>query len=162
MLQQCLAQAHPGTLMGWIRLAGEIEGRMQILHLVDARDAAEKVSSRPVKKSDSRKSGKTREPSTSSYDEKKMWREKGLCLGCGGKGHFLAECPSKSRPASGGAAKPKAPTGGARKKPDRGTKRSAKVLVAAGTKSSDTSSVSGSESDSTETKEPAGNGDDLL
>ena len=148
--------------MGWIRLAGEIEGRMQILQLVDARDAAEKVTSKMAKKSDSRKSGKAREPSGSSYDEKKTWREKGLCLGCGGKGHFLVECPSKSRPVSGGAVKSKGPTGGARKKSDRGTKRSAKVLVAAGTKSSDTSSLSGSESDSTETKEPAGNGDDLL
>ena len=150
--------------MGWIRLAGEIEGRMQILQLVDARDAAEKVSSKPVKKGDSRKPGKTRESGTSSYDEKKSWREKGLCLGCGGKGHFLAECPSKTRPPSGSTAKsgPKGPAEGTRKKSGRGMKRSAKALVAAGTKSQGTSSSDGSESDSVEATEPAGNGDDLL
>ena len=54
ILQQCLGQAHPGTLMGWIRLAGEIEGRMQILLASVARDAAEKVSFRLAKKSEAR------------------------------------------------------------------------------------------------------------
>ena len=38
LLLQCLAQAHPVTLMCWIHLAGEIEGRMRIVDLIDARD----------------------------------------------------------------------------------------------------------------------------
>ena len=137
---------------------------MQILQLVDARDAAEKVSSKPAKKGDSRKQGKTRESGVFPYDEKRSWREKGLCLGCGGKGHFLAECPSKNQPPLGGAVKsgPKSQPEGSRKKSGRGTKRSAKALVAAGTKTQDDSSATDSESDSIEAKESAGNGDDLL
>ena len=137
---------------------------MQILQLVDARDAVEKVSSKPAKKGNSRKQGKTRESGAFPYDEKRSWREKGLCLGCGGKGHFLAKCPSKNRPPLGGTVKSgsKGQAEGFRKKSGRGTKRSAKALVAVGTKIQDNSSSTESESDSTEAKEPAGNGDDLL
>ena len=137
---------------------------MQILQLVDARDAEEKVSSRPAKKGDSRKLGRARESSAFPYDEWRSWREKGLCLGCGGKGHFLAECPSKNRPASGGGVKfgSKTQPEGARKKPKRVPKKSAKALVASGTETQGDSSSAGSESDSAEARQPAGNEDDLL
>ena len=79
-----------------------------------------------------------------------------------GEGAFLGRMSFQVPTGVGGAVKSKGPTGGVRKKSDRGTKRSAKALVAAGTKSSDTSSLSGSESDSAQGKAPAGNGDDLL
>ena len=80
------------------------------------------------------------------------------------EGAFFAECPSKNRPPLGGAVKsgPKSQPEGSRKKSGRGTKRSAKVLVVAGTKTQDDSPATDSETDSSEAKEPAGNGDDLL
>ena len=92
ILQQCLAQAHPGTLMGWIRLAGEIEGRMQILQLVDARDAAEKVSSKSAKKGDSRKREGARIQCSPVRREEILGRKR-LMPGLRQKGAFFSRVP---------------------------------------------------------------------
>ena len=98
LLLQCLGQAHPAMLTGWIRLAGEIEGRLKIVKMLDVRDAAERTqvsASKATKKGDQRKAGGIRSPSFAAGG-KVQWRwEKGLSLGCGGEGHFLADCPSK-------------------------------------------------------------------
>ena len=95
-----------------------------------------------------------------------QWRrEKELCLGCGGEGHFLAHCPSKKVKDPTGLVKSMGKTQSftPRSKPKAPpTKKNTRVLLAPAVAPTTDLSSEGSEEDSQTPEPQAGNEDDLL
>ncbi|XP_077185420.1 uncharacterized protein LOC143833454 [Paroedura picta] len=89
VVQMGLLLDDPKTVMGWVRLAGDVERRMhRMAQLRKGKHKGEKKPATP-------KRNPPPKSSTPDAAERARRRKKGLCLGCGGRGHFLADCPSE-------------------------------------------------------------------
>ncbi|XP_077202785.1 uncharacterized protein LOC143842039 [Paroedura picta] len=153
LADKCLLLEDPLTVEGWVQLAGEMENRLERASMVQALAGKTMAkTSTPVK---------TKPRTKLEPAERTRRMEKGLCLGCGQAGHFLAHCPTKaaSTPKAASSAPSKATP--AKKTTTKKSTKSLLVPVAAVPAVDDSEEGSGLE-DEDQAEEQSGNEDGLL
>ncbi|XP_077181108.1 uncharacterized protein LOC143831721 [Paroedura picta] len=153
LADKCLLLEDPLTVEGWVQLAGEMENRLERASMVQV------LAGKTVAKTSTPAKTKPRAKLEPSERTRRM--EKGLCLGCGQAGHFLANCPSKATatPRAVSSAPPKAQP--AKKTTPKKSAKSLLVPVAAVPAVDDSEEGSGLE-DEDQAEEQSGNEDGLL
>ncbi|XP_077173212.1 uncharacterized protein LOC143827503 [Paroedura picta] len=153
LADKCLLLEDPLTVEGWVQLAGEMENRLERASMVQV------LAGKTVAKTSTPAKAKPRAKLEPSERTRRM--EKGLCLGCGQAGHFLAHCPKKAASTPRAVSSPPPKAQPAKKSTPKKSAKSLLVPVAAVPAVDD--SEEGSElEDEDQAEEQSGNEDGLL
>ncbi|XP_077196654.1 uncharacterized protein LOC143838739 [Paroedura picta] len=153
LADKCLLLEDPLTVEGWVQLAGEMENRLERASMVQALAGKTMAkTSTPVK---------TKPRTKLEPAERTRRMEKGLCLGCGQAGHFLAHCPTKAASTAKAASSAPSKATPAKKTTTKKSTKSLLVPVAAVPAVDDSEEGSGLE-DEDQAEEQSGNEDGLL
>ncbi|XP_077202600.1 uncharacterized protein LOC143841936 [Paroedura picta] len=153
LADKCLLLEDPLTVDGWVQLAGEMENRLERASMIQV------LAGKTVAKTSTPAKVKPRAKLEPTERTRRM--AKGLCLGCGQAGHFLAQCPSKAGSTPRAASSPPPKAQPAKKAAPKKSAKSLLVPVAAVPAVDDSEESSGLE-DEDQAEAQSGNEDGLL